>query len=123
MTKVDRAALSVFTAPDPDAAADDAAADDLLEAARSVLPDVVAIRRRIHLHPEIGLDLPATQGVILEELARIGIDGHRGSALSSVVAVIAGGRPGPTVLLRRRTPPPRAPGGPARQRRPDVPAR
>ncbi|GAC1663244.1 MAG: M20 family metallopeptidase [Candidatus Limnocylindrales bacterium] len=101
MTKVDRAALSVFTAPDPDAAADDAAAAaDLLEAAQSILPDVVAIRRRIHQHPEIGLDLPATQGVILEELARIGIEGHCGSALSSVVAVIAGGRPGPTILLR-----------------------
>jgi hippurate hydrolase len=41
-----------------------------------------------------------TQDVIVEELAKLGLDGRRGEALSSVVAVIEGGRPGPTVLLR-----------------------
>ena len=38
--------------------------------------------------------------MILEELTKLGLDGRRGTALSSVVAVIEGGRPGPTVLLR-----------------------
>lgn len=33
----------------------------LLADARTMLPDVVAIRRRIHRHPEIGTDLPVTQ--------------------------------------------------------------
>jgi amidohydrolase len=73
---------------------------DLLDAATALLPDVVAIRRRIHRRPEIGLDLPATQAVVLEELAKIGLEGRRGTGLSSVVAVISGGRPGPTILLR-----------------------
>jgi amidohydrolase len=82
------------------AAADSAAIDGLLAAARAIEDDVVAIRRRIHRRPEIGLDLPATQAVVLEELARLGIEGRPGTALSSVVAVIEGGRPGPTVLLR-----------------------
>ena len=77
-----------------------AATADLLEAARAIQPDVVAIRRRIHRQPEVGLALPKTQALILEELARLGIEGRPGQALSSVVAVIAGGRPGPTVLLR-----------------------
>src|SRR5213078_1467630 len=72
----------------------------LLDAARAIQDDVVAIRRRIHRRPEIGLDLPLTQAVILEELANLGLDGRPGTALSSVVAVIDGGRPGPTVLLR-----------------------
>jgi amidohydrolase len=74
--------------------------DDLLAAARRIQPDVIAIRRRIHRHPEIGLQLPETQEVIVDELARIGIEGRRGTGLSSVVAVIEGDRPGPTVLLR-----------------------
>ncbi len=100
MTKTDRAALSVFAAPDPDATAGDPSSDDFLDAARAIQDDVVVIRRRIHRQPEIGLDLPKTQAVIIEELAKLGLEGQRGKALSSVVAVIEGGRPGPTVLLR-----------------------
>jgi hippurate hydrolase len=73
---------------------------DLLDAAHAIQDDVVAIRRRIHRRPEIGTDLPVTQAVILEELAKLGIEGRKGRALTSVVAVIEGGRPGPTILLR-----------------------
>src|SRR3954454_15132345 len=73
---------------------------DLLVAARAIREDVVAIRRRIHRRPEIGLDLPVTQDLIVEELAKLGIEGRRGTALTSVVGVIEGGRPGPTLLLR-----------------------
>jgi amidohydrolase len=101
MTKIDRAALSVFTAPDPDAPSDGSeVTTDLLEAAEAIQDDLIAIRRRIHRRPEIGLDLPTTQGVILDELAKLGIEGDKGRALSSVVGVIRGGRPGPTILLR-----------------------
>ena len=72
----------------------------LLADAQALLPDVVAIRRRIHSEPEIGLDLPNTQAVVVEELAKLGLEGRRGVSLSSVVAVVEGGRPGPSVLLR-----------------------
>ncbi|HUQ78070.1 MAG TPA: M20 family metallopeptidase [Patescibacteria group bacterium] len=104
MTKIDRAALSVFTAPDPDAEGNGgppvATIADVADAARAIQDDVVAIRRRIHRRPEIGLDLPTTQAVILEELGKLGLEGAKGRSLSSVVAVIEGGRPGPTILLR-----------------------
>ncbi|MDQ3127608.1 MAG: amidohydrolase [Chloroflexota bacterium] len=100
MTKIDRAALSVFAAPDPASTGDGPSTDGLLDAARAIHDDVVAIRRRIHRQPEIGLDLPKTQAVVLEELAKLGIEGTKGKALSSVVAVIEGDKPGPTVLLR-----------------------
>jgi amidohydrolase len=72
----------------------------LLDAARAIQPDVIKIRRRIHRQPEVGLKLPKTQAVVLEELSKLGLEGRKGNALSSVVAVIEGGRPGPTVLLR-----------------------
>jgi amidohydrolase len=72
----------------------------ILAAARDVLPDVIAIRRRIHRQPEIGTDLPATQALIIAELERLGLMPVPGRALTSVTALIEGGRPGPTVLLR-----------------------
>ncbi len=74
--------------------------DGLLEAARAIQDDVIAIRRRIHRHPEIGTVLPVTQAVVLEELEKLGLEGRRGQALTSVVSVIEGARPGPTILLR-----------------------
>ena len=101
MPKIDRAGLSVFSAPDQDSTnGAGVSLDGLVDAAEAIQDDVVAIRRRIHRRPEIGLDLPATQSVVLEELAKLGIEGRRGTGLSSVVAVIEGGRPGPTILLR-----------------------
>lgn len=72
----------------------------LLEAARAVQPDVVAIRRRIHRRPEIGTDLPLTQAVVVDELEGLGLKPVLGRALTSVTAVIEGNRPGPTILLR-----------------------
>ena len=74
--------------------------DELIAAATAVLPDVIPIRRRIHRRPEVGTDLPETQRVIVDELERLGLETTKGTALSSVTATIAGGRPGPTILLR-----------------------
>jgi len=73
---------------------------ELLSAATTALPDIVAVRRRLHAHPEIGLQLPATQAVVAEELRGMGLEPVLGRSVSSVTAVIEGGRPGPTVLLR-----------------------
>jgi amidohydrolase len=73
---------------------------DLLAAARTELPETVALRRDLHQHPELGNDLPRTQGVVLEALAPLGLDVRTGDAISSVVATLDTGRPGGTVLLR-----------------------
>ncbi len=72
----------------------------LLAAARDLLPEIVDIRRRLHRIPEVGLELPLTQAVVVAELERLGLEPRLGGAVSSVTAVIEGGRPGPTVLLR-----------------------
>ncbi len=68
--------------------------------AAAQLPDVVALRHALHRTPEIGLDLPATQLLVLDALAPLGLEVSMGAGLSSVVAVLRGGRPGPAVLLR-----------------------
>jgi amidohydrolase len=65
--------------------------------------DLVELRRAVHRHPEIGLDLPHTQRLILSALHGLPLEVHTGQGLSSVTAVLRGGRPGPTgpaVLLR-----------------------
>jgi hippurate hydrolase len=49
------------------------------------------IRHEIHRHPEVGLDLPATQAVVLRELNDLGLEVTTGKALSSVTAVLRGG--------------------------------
>jgi amidohydrolase len=75
-----------------------------LELARRLAPDLVALRRRLHRQPEIGLELPATQAAVLEALAGLDLEVTTGESLSSVVAVLRGASrtdgPRPVVLLR-----------------------
>ena len=74
--------------------------EDLLDTARALLPDVVDLRRRLHQHPELGLELPRTQSAVLDALEGLGLEISVGERLSSVVADLEGGAPGPTILLR-----------------------
>lgn len=73
---------------------------EVLDEAKSVLDDTIRLRRLIHRHPEIGLTLPRTQATVLEALDGLGLDVRTGTRTTSVVARLAGGRPGPTLLLR-----------------------
>ena len=72
----------------------------LLDEAQGLLEDTVAVRRRIHRHPEIGLQLPETQKVILDVLEGLPLEVQTGSRLTSVTATLDGAHPGPTILLR-----------------------
>ena len=74
-------------------------APDLLEHARSLLPDAGALRRELHRHPELGLDLPRTQATVIEALAGLPLDTRPGATIGSVVGDPRGGY-GPVVLLR-----------------------
>lgn len=76
-------------------------ADALLADAAGAAPDAVALRRRIHHHPELGLDVPQTQAAVLEGLAGLPLEIRTGVACTSVVADLHGGAgPGPAILLR-----------------------
>ncbi len=68
--------------------------------ARSVQPRTVALRRELHRRPELGLTLPRTRDAVVAALADLPVRVHLGRSVSSVVAVLDGHRPGPTVLLR-----------------------
>ncbi len=76
------------------------AVGDLLADAARVLPEIVELRRRIHRAPELGLQLPATQARVLEEIDGLGLEVRVGESVTSVVADLAGASAGPIVLLR-----------------------
>lgn len=74
--------------------------EGLLDAAQDVLPIMVDLRRALHRQPELGLDLPLTQRAVMEALDGLGLRVDVGKGLSSVIAELDTGRPGPTILLR-----------------------
>lgn len=74
--------------------------EELLDEAKAGLEEVVALRRAIHAEPEVGLDLPLTQAKVLDALEPYDMTVALGTRLSSVVATMEMGSPGPTVLLR-----------------------
>jgi amidohydrolase len=73
---------------------------DLLLESTALASRLTALRRRLHAVPEVGLELPVTQAVLLEQLEGHGLEISTGAALSSITAVLRGGRTGPLVLLR-----------------------
>lgn len=68
--------------------------------AEQIAGEIAELRHAIHREPEIGLDLPETQRKVLGALDGLPLEISTGRALSSVTAVLRGGRPGPVVLLR-----------------------
>ncbi len=68
--------------------------------ATKISGEVAELRHAIHSEPEIGLDLPKTQQKVLAALDGLPLEISTGKALSSVTAVLRGGLPGKTVLLR-----------------------
>ncbi len=72
---------------------------DVLAQAQAMLPELQALRRRLHQIPEFGLELPKTLEVILQQIEGLG-EIKTSKELSSAVLHIKGDQPGPTVLLR-----------------------
>ncbi|WP_432791185.1 M20 family metallopeptidase [Brevibacterium sp. K11IcPPYGO002] len=73
---------------------------DFSSEARVLADDLREVRRDLHRNPEVGLDLPETQQRILDALDGLPLEITLGRELSSIVAVLRGELPGPTVLLR-----------------------
>ncbi|QIX61296.1 amidohydrolase [Hymenobacter sp. BT18] len=61
---------------------------------------VVAWRRDLHEHPELGNQETQTAALIAAELRRLGLEVQTGVARTGVVGVLRGGKPGRVVALR-----------------------
>jgi len=66
----------------------------------AIEPKVVAWRRDIHQHPELGNREVRTAKLVADHLRSLGIEVTTGVAHTGVVGLLRGGRPGPVVLLR-----------------------
>ena len=75
-------------------------ASELETRAKAVESKVVAWRRDIHQHPELGNREVRTAKLVAEHLTKLGLEVKTGVAHTGVVAVLRGGKPGPTVALR-----------------------
>jgi amidohydrolase len=70
------------------------------ELAKQVEPSVIACRRDIHQHPELGNRETRTSKLIADKLKSLGIDVRTPVAHTGVVGTLRGGKPGRTVALR-----------------------
>src|SRR5881296_2492029 len=68
--------------------------------AMQVQSKVVAWRRDIHEHPELGNRETRTGKIVADHLRSVGIEVKTGIAHTGVVGVLRGGRPGKVVALR-----------------------
>jgi hippurate hydrolase len=74
---------------------------DLLDEARALQGEIVALRRAIHAEPELGLQTPKTRDKVRTALADLPLDWIEGPATTGIVATLKGGAgPGRCVLLR-----------------------
>jgi amidohydrolase len=69
-------------------------------AADKIEPKMIAWRRDIHEHPELGNQETRTAAIIAQHLSLLGMEVKTGVAHTGVVGILKGGKPGPVVALR-----------------------
>jgi len=63
---------------------------DLLDSAKSIAPQITALRRAIHAEPELGLDCPMTMAKVREALSDLPLEWRSGPSTTGAVATIHG---------------------------------
>lgn len=74
--------------------------DELRAQAQGISEYLTGVRRRIHMHPELGEQEYETQKLIMAELDAMGIEHMEYPGYTAVVGLIRGAQPGRTVALR-----------------------
>jgi amidohydrolase len=68
--------------------------------AQKILPEIVAIRRDLHAHPELSFQETRTSESVASTLERLGLEVKRNIATTGVVGLLRGASEGPTIALR-----------------------
>ena len=71
----------------------------LLKEAELLQTELVAIRRELHQHPEVGFDLPYTKALVKRKLEEFGYE-PQDLGKAGIVALAGRKKPGKTILLR-----------------------
>ena len=73
----------------------------ILNQANEISDEIIAIRRDIHQHPELGTNLPRTSKIVMDKLKEYGVDEVLNPVSTAVVGVIHGTKgPGKCVGIR-----------------------
>ncbi|MEA1673737.1 amidohydrolase [Nitrospirillum sp. BR 11163] len=92
---------AAMAAATPARAGDREAAQAMVDTRAAVeQPKIIAWRRDIHEHPELGNQETRTAALVAKHLKSLGLEVRTGVAKTGVVAVLKGGKPGPVVALR-----------------------
>lgn len=67
---------------------------------RSLEESVVAWRRDLHMNPELGFQEHRTAEIVARRLTQLGFEVHGGIAVTGVVGILKGRKPGRTIMLR-----------------------
>jgi len=101
MTLLTGAALAaLFLSPTARAADAPPAPAYVMEDATALEAKIIAWRRDIHQHPELGNRETRTAKLVADHLKKLGMEVQTGVAHTGVVAILKGGKPGPVVALR-----------------------
>ena len=73
---------------------------EVAQQAQRLQPKVLAWRRDIHQHPELGNRETRTSKLVADHLRALGLDVKTGIATTGVIAVLKGGKPGPRIAIR-----------------------
>jgi amidohydrolase len=94
-------AVMMFMSVPNDGMADDSSLEaKVRERAASIEAKLIAWRRDIHQHPELGDQEHRTSHLVAEHLRNLGLEVRTGVARTGVVGVLKGSKPGRTVALR-----------------------
>lgn len=74
--------------------------DRIAKISQEIKEELIALRRDIHKHPEIGFKENRTSSLIADILEGLNIEVQRNKAVTGVVGLLKGKYPGKTVLLR-----------------------
>lgn len=72
----------------------------VLKRSKAVEAKLIAWRRDIHQHPELGDQETRTAALVAKHLQNLGLEVRTGVARTGVVGILKGGKPGRTVALR-----------------------
>jgi len=63
-------------------------------------PGLIDVRRDLHCHPELGLQETRTSAIVAEYFRKLGLEVRTGYAVTGVIGILKGGKPGPVVAMR-----------------------
>src|SRR5258705_8295300 len=74
--------------------------EGIAQAADDLSDEIVALRRKIHEHPELAFEEQETAAHVEAFLKRLAIPCRTGIGKTGIVALLQGGKPGPTIAIR-----------------------